>query len=208
MGGREPRLSRSGMRNRRAQERPLPTFLGVGAPRTGTTWLSSNLRRHPEIWMTPVKEVHYFDKRHLKRSDNPFYQRHLRKRMRRYRKLDTYRKAIRPGDSGFLRNARWDAHFFLPKRDNDWYQGVFRPEPGQIAGEITPAYSTMKVRVVKEIHGINPDMRIIYLLRDPIERSRSSALMSLSKRAGRPPESIADAELMRHFEGAGHTLRS
>lgn len=158
--------------------------------------------------MTPVKEVHYFDKRHLKRSDNQFYRRHLRKRMRRYQDPRTYRNALRPGDSGFLKNLRWDAHFFLPKRDNEWYQGVFRPQPGQIAGEITPAYSTMKVRVVKEIHGMNPDMRIIYLLRDPIERSWSSALMSLAKRANRPPESIADAELMRHFEGAGHTLRS
>ena len=64
----------------------------------------------------------------------------------------------------------------------------------------------MKPDVVKEIRGINPELRIIYLLRDPIERSWSSALMSLSKRAGRPPESITDEELMRHFEGAGHTL--
>jgi len=88
--------------------------------------------------MTPVKEVHYFDKRHLHRRDNQFYRSHLRKRMRRYRRLDTYRKAIRPGDSGFVRNLRWDAHFFLPRRDNAWYRGVFRPEPGQIAGEITP----------------------------------------------------------------------
>ena len=158
--------------------------------------------------MTPVKEVHYFAKRHLARSKNQFYRSHLRKRMRRYRWLQTYRDAVRPGDSGFLRNLRWDAHFFIPKRDNDWYRKVFRPQDGQIAGEITPAYSTMKVRVVKEIRGINPDMRIIYLLRDPIERSWSSALMSLAKRGGRPVESITDEELMRHFEGAGHTLRS
>ena len=158
--------------------------------------------------MTPVKEVHYFDKRHLPRSKNPFYRSHLRKRMRRYKRLRTYSDALRPGDSGFLRNLSWDAHFFLPGRDNDWYRGVFRPESGQIAGEITPAYSTMKVRVVREIHGINPEMRIIYLLRDPIERSWSSALMSLSKRAGRPPERISNEELMMHFEGAGHTLRS
>lgn len=158
--------------------------------------------------MTPVKEVHYFDKRHLPRSKNPFYRSHLRKRMRRYKRLQTYRDALRPGDSGFLRNLSWDAHFFLPRRDNDWYRGVFRPEPGQIAGEITPAYSTMKVRVVKEIHGINPAMRIIYLLRDPIERSWSSALMSLAKRGGRPVESVTDDELIKHFEGAGHTLRS
>jgi len=158
--------------------------------------------------MPPLKEIHYFDKRQLARSKNPFYRSHLRKRMRRYGRFKTYRKALTPGNSGFLRNLSWDAHFFLGRRDNDWYRGVFRPRPGQIAGEITPAYSTMKVKVVEEIHGINPDLRIIYLLRDPIERSWSSALMTLSKRGGRPVESITDDELMNHFDKAGHTLRS
>lgn len=195
------------MRNRRGEKQPLPTFLGIGAPRTGTTWLHSNLKRHPEIWMTPVKEVHYFDKRHRKRSENPYYRNHLRKRSRRYRRLQTYRNAIRRGDSGFLRNVSWDAHFFLRRRDNDWYRGVFRPGQGQIAGEITPAYSTLKADVVEEIHEINPDLKIIYLMRDPIARSWSSALMSLSKRGGRPIETISDEEILKHFEGAGHTRR-
>jgi hypothetical protein len=195
------------MRNRRGAKR-LPTFLGVGAPRTGTTWLHSNLRRHPEIWMVPVKEVHYFDKRDLPRRRNRYYRSHLRKRSRRYGRLRTYRNALRPGDSGFLRNLSWDAHFFIRRRDDDWYEGVFRPGPGQIAGEITPAYSTLKPEVVEEIRQINPELRIIYLLRNPIERSWSSALMSLAKRGGRPVESITDEELMRHFDRTSHVLRS
>ena len=195
------------MPTHRSESRPLPDFLGVGAPRTGTTWLSANLRRHPEIWMTPVKEVHYFDKRHLRRRNNRYYRGHLRKRMRRYRRGRTYRGALRPGDSGLLKNLSWDAHFFLRKRDNDWYQRVFRPTPGQIAGEITPAYSTLKPDIVREIHRINPDLRIIYLMRDPIERSWSSAMMTFGKRGGRAVEAIGDDELMRHFERTSHTLR-
>jgi hypothetical protein len=196
------------MPSRRSKNQPVPDFLGIGAPRTGTTWLHTNLKKHPEIWMTPVKEVHYFDKRHLSRSDNPYYRNHLRKRLRRYRRLKTYRDAVGRGDSGFRRNLSWDVHFFLPRRDNDWYRGVFRPRPGQIAGEITPAYSTLKAGAVKEIQKINPDLKVIYLMRDPIARSWSSALMSLSKRGGRPVESISDEEIMKHFEGAGHTRRS
>ncbi len=38
----------------------LPDFLGIGAPRTGMTWLYENLRRHPEVWLPPIKEIHYF----------------------------------------------------------------------------------------------------------------------------------------------------
>ena len=43
----------------------LPTFLGIGAQRCGTTWLDANLRSHPEIYLPERrKEVHFFDKYH------------------------------------------------------------------------------------------------------------------------------------------------
>jgi hypothetical protein len=41
----------------------LPTFIGVGGQRCGTTWLDGQLRRHPEIFLPERrKEVHYFDR--------------------------------------------------------------------------------------------------------------------------------------------------
>lgn len=42
---------------------PLPNFLIIGAQKAGTTWLSHQLRQHPDIYLPP-SEVHYFDKRH------------------------------------------------------------------------------------------------------------------------------------------------
>ena len=36
-------------------------FIGVGAARCGTTWISSTLSQHPSIYM-PVKELHYFNR--------------------------------------------------------------------------------------------------------------------------------------------------
>ena len=38
----------------------MPNFVGVGAGRTGTTTLYTALRRHPQIYMSPVKEINYF----------------------------------------------------------------------------------------------------------------------------------------------------
>ncbi|MGK7916801.1 MAG: hypothetical protein AB4038_14855 [Prochloraceae cyanobacterium] len=29
--------------------------------RSGTTWLHMNLKEHPEVWMPPIKEIHYID---------------------------------------------------------------------------------------------------------------------------------------------------
>ncbi len=40
----------------------FPTFLGIAAPRAGSTWLYELLSRHPDVGMSaPRKEVHYFD---------------------------------------------------------------------------------------------------------------------------------------------------
>ncbi len=41
----------------------LPTFLVIGAEKSGTTWLYEQLRRHPDIFIPLVKELHYFNKR-------------------------------------------------------------------------------------------------------------------------------------------------
>jgi hypothetical protein len=191
---------------RRTDDAKLPTFLGIGAPRAGTTWLHANLGKHPEIWLTPVKEVHYFDTRHRKRRRNNFYRRHLQKRARRYANLATYRDRWRDGT--LLSQLAWDVHFFVPPRTNRWYRRIFRPGPGQIAGEITPAYSILDRDIVEEIHEINPDLRIIYLLRDPIERSWSSAVSELARRRGRPVEKITDERFLRHFERTAHVLRT
>ena len=38
----------------------LPSFLGVGAQRAGTTWLYECLRSHPEIFVPEIKELGFF----------------------------------------------------------------------------------------------------------------------------------------------------
>jgi len=35
-------------------------FIGIGAPKCGTTWLSAQLEAHPQIGFAPNKEVYYF----------------------------------------------------------------------------------------------------------------------------------------------------
>lgn len=44
-----------------ASERNLgPTFIGIGAMKCGTTWLSECLRYHPDIFMSIPKEIDFF----------------------------------------------------------------------------------------------------------------------------------------------------
>lgn len=46
----------------RAVPPSFPSFLGIGAPKAGTTWLQQVLESHPDILMSKHrKEIHYFD---------------------------------------------------------------------------------------------------------------------------------------------------
>ena len=39
----------------------LPTFIGIGAPKAGTTWLFQCLQEHPDIFIATCKETNFFD---------------------------------------------------------------------------------------------------------------------------------------------------
>jgi hypothetical protein len=43
-----------------------PDFLCVGAQKGGTQWLYDQLQHHPDFWMPPIKELHYFDGRRVR----------------------------------------------------------------------------------------------------------------------------------------------
>src|SRR6188472_2567371 len=36
-------------------------LLGIGGQRCGSTWLYRYLKSHPEIWMSDLKEMHFWD---------------------------------------------------------------------------------------------------------------------------------------------------
>lgn len=40
----------------------LPNFIGIGAPRAGTTWLNTLLSSHPDVYTPPLRdEINFFD---------------------------------------------------------------------------------------------------------------------------------------------------
>ncbi|AWM36541.1 Sulfotransferase domain protein [Gemmata obscuriglobus] len=49
-----------------------PDFLVISPPKTGSTWLADNLRRHPDLFVPEVKEVKYFSSLY-KRLDFGWY---------------------------------------------------------------------------------------------------------------------------------------
>ncbi len=76
---------------------------------------------------------------------------------------------------------RREIHYFDLRywRGRRWYHNQFRREPGQVSGESSPYY-LFHPRVPARVAADLPDVRIIALLRDPIERAWSHHQLNLA----------------------------
>jgi len=186
-------------------------FLGIGAQKSATSWLSQNLRDHPDIWMPPRKELHYFD-RSLKyispsylATDN--YQ-ERKKGLEKHNVL--FRKKMNnelelARQSGNRKVVDWFENYFCKDISDDWYQSLFMQGGNKIKGEITPSYSILGIEDIKHIKGLFPDLKLILLLRDPIERAWSQLRFLI--KTGRFSSSISTEEIISFIDSDFQTSR-
>jgi hypothetical protein len=125
---------------------PLPSFLIIGAQKSGTRWLRLNLGRHPDVF-TPDEELSFFNSRDYEEG------------------LDRYR-------SGF---AGWAG------------------EP--VVGEATPGYMIWRCEpplVASRIDADLPEVRLIALLRNPVDRLYSAFVHHVMRKRIDPNEEIRE----------------
>jgi hypothetical protein len=147
-----------------------PHFLCIGAQKAGTTWLYSMLSQNPAVFLPPVKEIHFFDFLHV--PENRWW---IRKMFD-----ETAKRIVRERPEYRPYFQRLSA---LPRRSDAWYQAIFEhPDAfGRVAGEITPAYSFLPSRGIAKVAAINPAMRIILVVRDPVDRALSQLRMTAER---------------------------
>lgn len=88
----------------------------------------------------------------------------------------------------------------------DWYKNIFA-DNNVINGDITPAYAILPIEKIKENYAAFPDLKIIFTLRNPIERSWSLAKMLLL-RAKLVIDEVPDQWFIDSFNSAGSLSRS
>jgi hypothetical protein len=86
-----------------------------------------------------------------------------------------------------------------------WYNGLFA-DNSHINGEITPAYAILPVETIREIQHLYPALRLIYIIRNPIERAWSSAKME-SQRAGEKLPEVPDQWFIDQFRSSDSLSR-
>lgn len=158
-----------------------PTFLGIGAPRSGTTWLYDRLIKHPQVWMPPVKEIHFFDRAPSYISPNDLATASPMARLFGLKPWEAPRTALEIVEvakkvvKGRFDEARWRLDWAFGVYDEDWYCKLFsQGKEFPARGEITPAYSILNREDVAKIKALNPDIKLLFLVRNPIERIWSS----------------------------------
>ena len=143
-------------------------------PRSGTGWLFDQLSHHPDFWMPPIKELHYFDTNFPKTKFIEDIARIRRNFDKHSRKRE--RKQIRPLSDRDM--AFYDDVLACRGHDIDFelYRNLFRHKDGQISGDMTPNYCDLDEDLVSRIAKAFPHLKILLLIRDPVSRfwSRSS----------------------------------
>jgi hypothetical protein len=124
--------------------------------------------------MPPTKAIHYFDLPATSALDRVFG-RSARMRKSRAHLWRSMESALRgrtvPGE------LRWAARLALGPRNDAWYGALFPRAPGLVPGETTPRYCVLPEPSIARIREMMPGAKIIYLIRHPVERSWSSAVM-------------------------------
>lgn len=95
-----------------------------------------------------------------------------------------------------------EVHFWNRRIDRgaDWYRAQFEPScAGRRQGEITPGYALLTPPTLRQVHAFNPKLRILFILRNPMERAWSQS-MATATREGKRPAHVEDAWFAQQFE--------
>lgn len=168
----------------------FPDFIGIGAPRAATTWLYNILSTHPEIWLPPLKELHYFDVKDPSVDRTSYRIKHILSRLKHNIAFATnpiWEKHYPDYATKIKTDIAFDLKYFFGKANDKWYGSLFNSSSSKkkLTGEITPSYCLLSKKYIQSIIEINRSMKFIFIIRDPIDRSWSHAVKVLCRDKGR-----------------------
>jgi hypothetical protein len=156
--------------------------IGLGAMKSGTTWLSDYLGSHPQFFHSPIKEMNVFANLY---PANPAYPKFL------YQPGDAYRLwrmekivlayGVNPPrlDQADYERERFDrlralAQLGRIETIQDYLSFFEERIGGQLHfGEISPSYAHLSAEAYASMAQLTHDVRFLFLMRDPTDRAAS-----------------------------------
>jgi exoribonuclease R len=182
-----------------------PEFICIGTQRSGTTWLYAQFKGLKNFALPYIKEYHYFDRTPEYPSTINLHGKSILERLKRkvwLKKNISYTLgAMR--HFGSFKTFIWRLKFYwhLGEYDDKWYLSTFKNLPG-VTGEFTPEYALLKDEDIARMAKLLPDIKIIYILRDPIARTWSHIRYNASKKG---QNKVINTEVViKRFETKSH----
>jgi hypothetical protein len=140
----------------RLKTKKSPNLFVVGAAKSGTTAIYNFLDQHPDIYMSPLKEPHFFCDDIRRENFSMQYKRRTRFN------IDAYlsKKKLSKKHIAYLNNTTHYLELFREHSDEKYL------------GEVSNGYLYSTV-AAQNIYNFNPNAKIIMILRDPCERAFS-----------------------------------
>lgn len=182
-----------------------PDFLCIGAQKAATSWLNWNLTFHPETEMPPEKEINFFYSRsytlwerffaNLYLLINPnlntgkvkwirkpiLLDKYIQWRLR-YRVFYEERKKVflsfLGGRSESTFPYRWWKKWLFSQRTIENYFKLFYRDENKITGDMSPENAFLSNEWIELLYKKSPNLKIIYIIRNPIERTWSQFKMN------------------------------
>ncbi|MGI9308854.1 MAG: sulfotransferase [Gammaproteobacteria bacterium] len=136
-----------------------PTFICVGAEKSGTTQLYDCLSAHPDIFMSPIKETHFFSTDVRVENFRGDYAKH---ESQKHFDIQEYFSSVPLAEI-------WEAYLSNPEH----YLRLFTDGSEHAArGEVCNSY-LYSAEAVSNINDSLPDVKVLVILRNPIHRAFS-----------------------------------
>lgn len=145
-------------------------LIGIGAQKSGTTWISNYFTAHESVFMSPIKELHYFDADVFFDADkggaswNTGFVNQFKKLVNsleedqfcheNYEMLQVLLYRI-----GMIYDESMYAKYFAEFRKNE-----------KVVCEISPGYSTVTAHEFKRMVEIHHTVKFLFIMRNPADR--------------------------------------
>ncbi len=136
-------------------------FIGIGAHKSGTSWIFERLKEIDDFELPPIKEIHYFDRKY---KQNKL---HFTKRFSNFK---SYVDCVKICVLNFNK-INWFYNWYFNNYSDKWYVSLFKSK--KIQGEITPAYSILSIEEIKRLKKVANPQKILFIIRNPVDRAWS-----------------------------------
>ncbi len=157
----------------------LPDFLCIGVQKSATTWLYEVFKSQPSLWVPPIKELNFFNAISFEKDSA------YSGSWRRDAAISRLRTALNNNPNLTVDWFNYLVHLCSEETTLEWYKKVFAKAPkDRLAGEITPEYAMLPKETIGLIKELNPDIKIVLLLRTPEDRNLSHLKMINARAPG------------------------